>query len=93
MVGSDFLLADKVAVLPASDETATNAPTIPTKPTHVVIAPAQVYKAQSETAALVTVLKPGTLITLVKTDGGWALIGKDGVQLGYVEKENITRVQ
>ena len=92
MVGSDFSLADKVDVLPASDN-ASAAPTIPTKPTHVVIASAAVYKAESETAALITTLKPGTQVTLVKTDAGWVLVAKDGVQLGYVEKKELVRLQ
>src|SRR5262249_37168183 len=92
MVGNDFSLVTRIAILPPSDSD-TNTVAIPTTPTHVVIAPAPVRQAQSASAQVTTTLTPGTQVRLVKTDAGWVLIAKDGVQLGYVQEKELLRLQ
>ena len=80
IVGSDFPLADEVAVL-------TNAPAtqpIPLTPTHVVITTADVHQSPDTAAMVVTQLTPGTQVRLVRSAGGWSLVARDGTTIGYV---------
>jgi hypothetical protein len=37
-------------------------------------------------------LPPGTSVTLIKTEGEWAHIAKDGVALGYVLQGQLLRL-
>jgi hypothetical protein len=37
-------------------------------------------------------LSPGTLVTLIKADGQWAFVAKDGVALGYVLQSQLAQL-
>jgi hypothetical protein len=62
IVGSNFPLVSKTALLPAVSEGP--AATIPAKPKHVLIAPAQVRQSASDTAPIVIQLTAGTQVRL-----------------------------
>ena len=38
-------------------------------------------------------LRPGTLLSLVKTEQGWMLVAKDGKTVGYVAEKQLMQVQ
>jgi hypothetical protein len=88
LVGSNFPLARPVALLGAD----ASAPAIPRKPTHVVITPADIFSAPNA-AASGHRLEPGTVVTLVRTEQGWALIAKDGAPIGYVAAGGLAPMQ
>jgi WD40 repeat protein len=90
IVGSNFPVVAKAALLPVGDAAL---PPIPTKPTHVVVTSANVY-AQADGAGLSTSkLAPGTLVTLVRAERGWALIARQGKQIGYVAQQQLVAAQ
>jgi hypothetical protein len=91
--GSNFAFAKPATILGAGPAAAAGAAVIPTKPTHVVIAPVQVRRAASATAPVVTELAPGSQVTLVKTASGWVIIARDGKELGYVQESALARLQ
>jgi len=37
-------------------------------------------------------LPPGTLVTLVQTEGDWAYVAEDGVALGYVLQSRLVKM-
>jgi hypothetical protein len=76
IVGSNFPIARKIAVL-RGDATITGQ-TIPTRPTHVVITPAQVRQSASDTAPVTVELSVGTQVHLVENSAGWTLVARDG---------------
>jgi hypothetical protein len=91
IVGSNFPLVSKTALLPAVSEGP--GAVIPAKPTHVVIAPAQVRQSASETAPIVIQLTAGTQVRLMESAGGWVLVARDGKRLGYVEEKAVASLQ
>jgi hypothetical protein len=94
IVGNNFALANKVDVLPAVSVSSSGAaPSIPAKPTHVVVAPVDVKASAADTAVTVTHLTPGTQVRLIQTSGGWVLIARDGQKLGYVQATAIAGLQ
>jgi WD40 repeat protein len=90
IVGSNFPVAPTAVHLPAGGEAA--AP-IPTRPTHVVITPADVYARAGAPGDATTRLVPGTLVTLVRSEQGWVLVAKDGKPLGYVAQNALVAAQ
>jgi len=90
IVGSNFPLVRRTAVLPAA---APDAELMPAKPTHVVIAPARVRMAPKADASVVTELAAGTQVHLVETREGWALVARDGRKIGYLEIREVARLQ
>jgi uncharacterized caspase-like protein len=102
IVGNNFPLTNKTDVLAAATSstaagTASRAASpgvsIPTKPTHVVIAPVDVKAAMGETSVTVTQLPPGAQVRLVETMNGWVLIARDGQKLGYVQSSALAGLQ
>ncbi|MCK1386995.1 hypothetical protein, partial [Bradyrhizobium sp. 21] len=91
IVGSDFLLASRVALLPAGHEAP--AASITAKPTHVVVVPADVCQQLGAKRAKNEQLAPGTLVSAVKTEQGWMLVARDGKRVGYVAQDTLLRVQ
>jgi WD40 repeat protein len=87
--GTSFPLARPTNVLGDADTTPLPVSTIAT---HVIVERAQVY-ATPEGVALVRMLEPGTLVTELFVDGDWALVAKDGKQIGYVTKSSLARIQ
>ena len=88
--GFEFHPQNKVAVA-AKDEASVDA--VPSKPTHVVIAPVDVFGAAGTEGAAVSKLAPGSLVALVRTERGWVLIAKDGKSLGYVAEGSLAPIQ
>jgi WD40 repeat protein len=93
IVGSNFPLASKVSLLPVDTLAIPSTANIPTKPTHVVIAPATVRQAAAPTGAVVTELPAGTQVAVVKTEGGWTIVARDGKQLGFVDDKQLAKLQ
>jgi uncharacterized caspase-like protein len=62
----------------------TGAPEVSRTPTHVLIAAADLMASATRGGEAKRQLSPGTTVTLIKTEGEWAYIAKDGAVLGYV---------
>jgi uncharacterized caspase-like protein len=91
MVGNNFALTGKAAVLATAIVAKEKASV---RPTHVVTAATAVREAASDSAAVVIELAAGTLVTVLETSSGWALIARDGRPLGYVaEQKALARLQ
>lgn len=90
IVGSNFPLASKVALLPAGNPSVTS---IPTKPTHVVVAPADVKTDADQAASTLSQLTPGAQVYLMRTENGWTLVARNGQKLGYVRENTLLRLQ
>jgi WD40 repeat protein/uncharacterized caspase-like protein len=87
--GANFPLARQVAALaPAQDE----AVIVPVKPTHVSTERLAIFKEAGGTGAVVEQLAPFTTVTLVKSDGGWVLIAREGKVLGYVTEAKLHKL-
>lgn len=95
IVGSNFPLASKVSLLIADGGDGRGATPLvfPIKPTHVVIKPADVYEESAGGGGKLEQLSPGTLVSLVRSDQGWALVVRDNKQIGYVAEDRLTRIQ
>ncbi|MGP0089718.1 MAG: caspase family protein [Xanthobacteraceae bacterium] len=91
IVGSNFPLANRIAVLPAESDAA--AAVISTKPTHAVNTAAQVFADIGPGSAPVRKLSAGMTVTLVKTEAGWSLIAREGKVLGYVATSDLLPLQ
>jgi SH3-like domain-containing protein len=37
-------------------------------------------------------LPPGTMLTVVKTEGDWAFVAENGVALGYVQQNRLLKI-
>jgi hypothetical protein len=70
----------------------TGAPEISQTPTHVVIAAADLMASATRGGEVKRQLPPGTLVTLVKTEGDWAYVAEDGVALGYVLQSRLVKM-
>jgi WD40 repeat protein len=64
-------------------------PTIGQKPTHVVIAAAELFETANRGGQIKRQLKRGELVTLIKAASGWAQIAKDGKLIGYAEEDKL----
>jgi WD40 repeat protein len=91
IVGSNFPLATRVTLLSAGPPAF--ATDVPAKPTHVVIAPADLYETAAETGRKLGQLPRGAAVSLIKTAEGWVLIARDGKILGYVAQDRLLRIQ
>jgi WD40 repeat protein len=65
----------------------------PTKPTHVVVSPVDVYEQTEGKGVVVQRLSPGTQVTLVETSAGWSAISRNGTRLGFVKQEALAGLQ
>ena len=90
IVGNNFPIVSKVSLLQGGAAPAT---AVPTKPTHVVIAPADVYEQLAGQGSKLEQLSPGTLVALMKAEQGWVLVARDGKAIGYVAENQIARMQ
>jgi WD40 repeat protein len=89
IVGSNFPIARRLTGLALDDQIVA----IPTKPTHVVITAATVHETASTSTPVVVQLKPGALIRILNLSGNWALIARDGMKLGYVDRDELATLQ
>ena len=87
--GSNFSLVRQIPAL-APDQG--EAIIIPVKPTHVSVELLQVFKEAGGTDEVVQELPPFTTVTLVKSNGGWALIARDGTVLGYAAEAKLHKL-
>jgi hypothetical protein len=90
IVGSNFPLAQRTQVLLAATP---DAASIPSKPTHVVIALTDIFAKTGGRGVSITKLKPGTQVVVMKTAEGWTLVAKDGKKLGFVKQSSLVRLQ
>jgi len=79
---NDYSVVPRYAAI--IDELRSNGPEISRTPTHVLIAAADLMASATRGAEAKRKLPPGTSVTLIKTEGEWAYIAKDGTVLGYV---------
>lgn len=96
--GSNFPLVRRTAVLgnlpPAPSASATQPQAnIPTKPTHVVIAPAAVRQTGASNAPAIVQLPAGSQVAIIQRQGPWILVARDGKQIGYVEEKALATLQ
>jgi WD40 repeat protein len=87
LVGSNFALVRSTAVL--SVGSTQPAEPISSTPSHVVIVPADLYDVAGGAGAVSQQLAPGTLVTLLRSEQGWALVGRDGKALGFVRESTL----
>ena len=66
---------------------------IPTKSTHVVIQPSDLFEQAEGDGIAIETLKPGTVVTLIESENGWTLVAKDGKKLGYVAAQELIPIQ
>jgi WD40 repeat protein len=66
--------------------------TISQKPTHVVMVAGEVFETASRGSQVKRPLKRLELVTLIKTENGWAYIAKEGKPLGYVEEDKLAPI-
>lgn len=93
--GSSFALAASTKVLGEADAmpvSAADGAPIPAQPTHVVIAPGDVFSEAGKGGATAK-LAPGTQVRLIKTQDGWTLVAKGGQVLGYVDSNVLAGLQ
>jgi WD40 repeat protein len=90
IIGSNFPLVRKVAIL---NEAGAEPPSIPLKPTHVVIASAVVHPAGSESAPVLVELTPGTQVRVIESSGDWVIVAREGKKLGYVQAKTLAGLQ
>jgi hypothetical protein len=93
LTGSNFAIAKPTAMSLGTGPAQAASNAVPTKPTHVVIAPADVFETIGGRGAATQQLRPGTLLSLVKTEQGWVLVAKDGKAVGYVAEKQLMQVQ
>ena len=85
-VGDDFPLGVRVA------DTA-EITIIPNTPTHVLIRTERVREQSAEDAPGSLTLPPGAQVRVIKLVGGFSVIARDGVKLGYVPSEALAKLQ
>ena len=66
-----------------------DAPAISAKPTHALLAAADLLETAKRGAAVKRRLERGDLVTLIGAEAGWAYVAQDGRALGYVEESNL----
>jgi len=74
------------------EELRTQGPVIPRKPTHVVIALAQVTGTAARGERSGEPLAPGTLVTVLKTETGRTQVARDGKILGWVKADSLLKL-
>ena len=78
--GSNFPLARQVPALAPTQE---DVVIVPVKPTHVSTELLPIFKETGGSGGLIQELAPFTTVTLLKREGAWLLIAREGKALGY----------
>ena len=91
VVGNDFPLGRQVARLSPAPQS--EPIVISVKPTHIVPEGGQVFAETGGRGIVVRVLDPFTLVTMMKEEGGYALIAKEGERLGYLDLSRMKPVR
>ena len=84
--GDDFSLGLSQAVLKDAP------PPIPTQPTHINLKALSVFKDAGGKGGVVLQLQPYTSVTVIKSERGWAHIGRHGKSLGYVPEGQLKKL-
>ena len=84
--GSDFPIGVRQAVL-------TSQTSVSVTPTHVLIRNARVREQAATDAGGERELPPGTQVRVLKFEGAWALIARDGQKIGFVPAEALVALQ
>ncbi len=66
-----------------------DAPQISSKPTHAVLAAADLLETAKRGAPVKRRLERGDLVTVIGSEAGWAHVAQDGRALGYVEESSL----
>ncbi|WP_334403176.1 caspase family protein [Bradyrhizobium sp. AZCC 2289] len=66
---------------------------IPTKPTHVLVAPSDVLVIAAIDGVIVERLAAGSQVTLVELANGWAAVARNGKKIGYVQEQALLKLQ
>lgn len=102
IVGNNFALTNTTAILTGNSPVAAasgaasqlaSPQAISAKPTHVVIAPADVFVAAAASGAVVEKLPAGAQVVVMESANGWVLIVRNGKKLGYTRQEALLRLQ
>jgi caspase domain-containing protein len=88
-IGDDFPLGVRVA---AAAQTNTEEP-ISRTPTHVLIRAERVREQPADDAPGIQTLPAYALVRVVKLVGGFSVVARDGVKLGYVPSNALAKVQ
>jgi uncharacterized caspase-like protein len=83
--GSDFPIGVREAVL-------TQDGSVSTVPTHVLVRRERVREQAAADAQGEQELSPGMQVRVLKFDGAWALVARDGQKLGYVPAEALIKL-
>ena len=84
--GSDFPIGIRQAVL-------TPEAGISSTPTHVVVRNARVREQAAVDAQGERELSPGTQVRVLKFEGAWALVAREGQKLGFAPAESLLKLQ
>lgn len=84
-----FVLCSPVAVLGAGAPAGLD---VPSEPTHVVIAEAELFET-ADGGPAIGALKPGTQVRLMEAAGNVALVARDGRTISYVPAAALLRLQ
>jgi hypothetical protein len=87
----DYSLVPRYAAI--IDELRSNGPAISRTPTHVLIAAADLMARATRGGEVKRQLPRSTLVTLVRTDGEYAYVAKDGEPLGYVLRSVLDEIK
>jgi len=102
IVGNNFALTNKIAVLEANDlpkASGNQAAEKPTSiasqagPTHVVIVAVEVKDTMEAGAPIVTKLAVGTQVSVISSQNGWTLVARNGQRIGYVDSKVLAGLQ
>jgi WD40 repeat protein len=63
------------------------------KPTHVVVQAATIFDQGGGQGRVVLELPAGTLLSVVRTDQGWAFVAREGKPVGYVAADRLLQIQ
>jgi hypothetical protein len=74
-------------------ELSPNIPVISRKPTHVLLADADVFDTVTRGAPIKRKLEQGEQVSVVKIDGGLAQVAQGGVALGYVDASKLLKLK
>jgi WD40 repeat protein len=67
-------------------------PFISKKPTHVVMASAELFDTATRGGPAKRQLNPGDLVTLIETADGWAKVAQNGQAIGFVQQSALLRI-
>jgi hypothetical protein len=70
-----------------------DAPRIGTKPTHALLAAADLLETAKRGAPVKRRLERGQMVTVIGSEAGWAHVAQDGRALGYVEASSLMEVR